>query len=113
MIKKKRKTETKRIQEVWKDLCKTDYRIWLQRPNWTYKIKDWWESELVLLSCGIDPNKTPVVRVLDILEYAGRSFYRDDRLAAAEARNPLIEAAIMCGELGIMNNEPPDYTDLE
>lgn len=94
-----------------KDEGSPDYKEWIQKSCWTYKFKHWWECNAVLLSCGIDPNKTPLVLVNDLLKYKGKPFSFDSRLAEAEERHHMMFEAICCGELKIHNVAPPDYSN--
>lgn len=102
------------MQRSWEDETKPDYQKWIHEKSfWTYTFKHWWETELVLLSCGIDPNKVNIVRERFSLIYAGVPYNLryDSRLEEAGRRNDLIGDAIRCGELTIKNVVTPDYTN--
>lgn len=92
---------------------KPDYKKWLQRTCWTFRTKHWWETELILLSCDIDPDRTHFNLVNDLLEYAAIPNSYDNRLVEAKLRFDQIVRAISCGSLTVKNIAPPDYSNPE
>lgn len=92
---------------------KPDYKKWLQRTCWTFRTKHWWETELILLSCDIDPDRTHFNLVNDFLEYAAVPNSHDSRLDDARLRVDQIVRAISCGSLTVKNIVPPDYSNPE